>query len=1058
MIRLISLFVTIVYCASVFAQGKYRGKVIDQDHKPIAYATIKVDGTAATYRTDSLGRFEFYPDNAIRSVTVSSVGFEPQKITWSSDDADKTILLHRIENRLDEAQVNTGYQIIPKEQSTGSFGTVSNRDLNTIPSKGLLDRIEGKVAGLQFDRRSGKSVLNIRGINTFSEMAAQPLIVVDNFPYDGTLDDLNPNDVESVTVLKDAAASSIWGSRAGNGVIVVTTKKGKRTNKPAINFTTTTMISSKPNLFYNQTIDSKDFIEVERFLFDKGYYDESFNSPYNQTLIFSPVVNMLYANKAGSLSDSEMDERIKSFAGKDYRNDLMKYVYQAAVNQQYFLDITTSSAINRNRYSLGYDRGTADTKGANNDRLTLRTTNSWQLGKKFIVENTLSLISSRDKMFSSTPRYPMTPGGGKNSLYPYASLADGEGNLLSIPRFYNTSFLQRANEDGLLDWTYSPLEDRDKSTYKSWNRHVYLNFNLRYDILPFLKADLIYGYENSSGKSESLSGEDSFEVRDLINKHTRIIDGAKEYDFPFGAILRRGDNEMQSHRGRVQVSLNKTFGEEHLVNALIGTELYTRNMDQQSSGSYGYNPQVLSRKSIDYNTIYMLYGGLGYGFMTPLDAYSGTLSRTVSMYFNGLYEYKAKYGLSFSARKDAANSFGTNVNSQWNPLWSAGISWQVGKEKFMQQMEWVDYLKLRSTLGYGGVQPSGALNKTVIGYVDNSRYTNLPYALIGSPPNPGLKWETVRTLNFGMDFSLYRGKLIVNIDYYRKKSFDLLSDDPFDPTSGYSLLTKNVGSIATHGIDLSLSSNGQFGKGFWQSSVNFSYSKNKVTEFRGTIGTTSLYLDGGQMLSPLLDRSLYPVFSYKSAGLDPTNGDPRGYKDGEVSKDYQLLTIDSLQNLNYHGTALPPIYGAWNNTIGYGKFYLNFSLLFKFGHYFRNKSINYGNLFDSWDGHADYAKRWQKPGDELVTTVPSMQYPNNSNRDLFYQNSEDNIARGDLIRLQNIRLGCNFGLVDSKMKGQLYIGANNVGLIWRKNKANRDPDYLSSPAPRVISVGGNINF
>ena len=1058
MTRIISSIFATLCCFTVFAQGRYSGKVIDQKMHPIADANIKLVGSASIYRTDSLGKFEISSIVTPLTVSVSAIGFETQKVSWNSYSANLIISMQTKENKLNEVQVNTGYQIMPKERSTGSFGVVSNKDFNKIPSRGILDRIEGKVSGLQFDRRSGKSVLNIRGINTFSEIAAQPLIVVDNFPYDGTLDDLNPNDVESVSVLKDAAASSIWGSRAGNGVIVVTTKKGKVGGKPTINFTTTTMVSSKPDLFYNKVINSKDFIDVERFLFDNKYYDDAYNSAYNQTTIFSPVVDMLYANKAGRLSDIDLNTRLRALEGNDYRNDLMKYVYQAAVNQQYFLDISTSNATNRNRYSVGYDRGTGDTKGANNDRLTLRVVNSWQLGQKLSIENTLSLINGRDRIFSSTPRYPMVPGGGRNTLYPYASLADGEGNFLSIPRFYNSSFLERANADGLLDWNYRPLADRDKSTYKAWNRHLYLNFNLHYDILPFLKADLIYGYEHSNTKSESLSGEDSFEVRDLINKYTRIVNGAKLYDFPFGAILRNADNEMQSHRGRVQVSFNKSFGGDHVLNALIGTELYTRNADQRSSGSYGYNAEVLSRKSMDYNAIYQLYGGLGYGFMTPLDSYAGTLSRTVSMYFNGLYEYKGKYGLYFSARKDAANSFGTNVNSQWNPLWSAGLSWQIAKEKFMKETDWIDHLKLRSTFGYGGVQPYGALNKTVIGYVGNSNYSNLPYALIGSPPNPGLKWETVRTLNFGMDLSIYGGKLIANLDYYRKKSFDLLSDDPLDPTSGYSLLTKNVGQIATHGIDLTLASSGRFGKGYWQSSINFSYSKNKVTDYRGTIGATNLYLDGGRTLMPLLGKSLYPVFSYKSAGLDPVNGDPRGYKNSEISKDYQALTTDSLQYLNYHGTALPPIYGAWNTTIGYGKFYLDFSLLFKFGHYFKKKSIVYGSLFDSWDGHADFAKRWQQPGDELATTVPSMQYPNDSYRDLFYQHSSNNIVKGDLIRVQNIRLGYSFTISNSKIKGQLYIGANNVGLIWRKNKENLDPDYLDLPAPRVISVGGNINF
>jgi len=1018
-----------------------------------------VRSSGAIFKSDSLGRLDLPVNENSTEVLVSAVGFESKEIKLLAKVMHVDIVLQAKENVLEEVQISTGYQTIPKDRATGSFGQLSNKELNHISSKSILDRLEGKVAGLQYDNRSGKPILNIRGLNTFNALGSQPLIVVDNFPYAGQLEDLNPNDIESISVLKDGAAASIWGTRAGNGVIVIKTKRSDAKDRPIVNFSTSLMLGDKPDLFYYKTMNSKDFIGVERVLFEKGYYDAQYSGSSNKLFVFSPIVDMLFANKAGKISLDELNKRIETLETKDYRNDLMKYVYQTSVNQQYFIDVASNASVSKNRFSVGYDRGRGDVRTSSSERLTLRATNNWQISKKLNVENVISFINSKSGNSASIPTYPNSPGGGKSALYPYAEFVDVEGNNLAIPKNYNTFFVDTAGRGKLLDWSYKPLEDIDKSTVKNNNRHLALNVKIGYDIFQYLKGELIYGYENQTAHSETLMGEESYYSRDLINRFTQIVSGVPKYILPVGGILMLNENRTQSHRARGQLNFNKIFGTTHSVNALIGGEWSNMNTDMASSGSYGYNPNVLTRKSVDYVNSYPIFGNLaGYGYITPLDSYAGALSRTVSMYFNGMYTYRDKYGLSLSARKDASNSFGSTTNNKWNPLWSSGLSWQIAREKFLKKIVWLDQLRLRTTWGFSGIQPGNAVNQTIIRFANNAAYSNLPYANIVTPPNPSLKWETVRMVNLGLDISLWKGKLAANLEYYRKKSFDLLSSDPVDPTTGYTTLTKNVGVVLTKGLDLTISSKGDFGKGYWQSTINFSYSNNKVTDFKGNIGATAIYMEGGQSISPILGKSLYPVFSYKWSGLDPLTGDPQGIKNGGISKDYKTLIADSLQYLNYHGSALPPIYGSWGNTMGYGNFYLNVSLLFKAGHYFKKKTIVYNSLFGSWDGHADFEKRWQNPGDEQHTDVPSMVYPFDTNRDAFYRNSSVNILKGDLIRLQNIKFGYHIKMKNSRIKAQVHAAVNNVGLIWKKNIENLDPDYLNLPVARIWSIGGNVNF
>jgi len=329
-------------------------------------------------------------------------------------------------------------------------------------------------------------------------------------------------------------------------------------------------------------------------------------------------------------------------------------------------------------------------------------------------------------------------------------------------------------------------------------------------------------------------------------------------------------------------------------------------------------------------------------------------------------------------------------------------------------------------------------------------YTNLPYAQVLSPPNPQLKWEDTRMINYAVDFSLFNGRIRSEFEYFTKKSSDLIAPQVLDPTTGFINADRNVGEMRSRGFDAQLTGSNRFGNFYWNSSIALSYVKDVVTKYDGVIGATSNYvLDAGLSLQPLPDKGLYPVFSYRFAGLDPADGSPQGYLQDEISTDYTKLLADSLKYLHYHGSGLPPYHGFWSNTIGWKNLELFVNVAYKFGHYFRQQTINYSSLFNSWSGHTDINKRWRQPGDEAHTTVPSMVYPANSNRDLFYGRSDATIDKGDLIRLQDIRVSYAMAapfLANRNINIQYYFNISNIGLLWTANDQWRDSDYSTPPS------------
>lgn len=314
--------------------------------------------------------------------------------------------------------------------------------------------------------------------------------------------------------------------------------------------------------------------------------------------------------------------------------------------------------------------------------------------------------------------------------------------------------------------------------------------------------------------------------------------------------------------------------------------------------------------------------------------------------------------------------------------------------------------------------------------------------------------------NAGLDFALRGNRIKGSLEYYRKKSVDLLALTPIDLTAGVgATLVKNSGVISGDGVDLELSSRNITGRFSWSSDFFLNYYKDKVIKNYNSTFNGRGRLNGNVSYTGLVGYPLYGMISFKWAGLDPTTGDPQGILNGAVSKDYNALMGSSLkfEDMVYHGTALPLFTGGLGNSFAYGGFSLSFRMSFKLGYYFRKNVLDYGSLMIGREGTADYANRWQKPGDELRTNVPSLVYPNSDLRDEFYWGSEVNVLKGDHIRMQYVNLGYDVKLPGGRKaafsKFQVFVVASNLGIIWRANKDHIDPDFNGIPDAKSIAFG-----
>ncbi|MBW3466862.1 SusC/RagA family TonB-linked outer membrane protein [Arthrospiribacter ruber] len=1036
-----------------------KGNVRDADDgMPIPGVVIKVQGRTSATVSDKDGNFEIVPGPGDQILEFSYIGYT--KFEYPLKDQDISTIVVRMEKEdfaLEGVEIySTGYQNLSKERSTGSFVALDNELINRRVSTGILDRLEDVTSGLIFNRIGGQAdPISIRGRSTIFANTS-PLIVIDNFPYDGPLENINPNDIENITILRDAAAASIWGARAGNGVIVINTKSGRKGEGLRVSLNVNSNIIEAQDQFYRPLMGSSDFLEVEKVLFERGVFNSAEIS-LNRTAL-SHGVETLIAHRDGRITEAEKNAILQGFRQNDVRNDLSKHFFRNQVNKQYALDISGANESVNYMFSAGYDDNTEDIVGNRNSRLTLNSKNTFNfLNGKLRLNTGIYYVQTQRNQSTEVPT--------SLDYSIYDTFSDVNGMHLPISRTYSTRYLEsvESNHPSLVDWRYRPLDEIGLLDRSNTFRDLRINAGLDYKISEGLYLELLHQYWQGVGATENYSPFESFFVRDLVNRFTQLSpDGITSNAVPQGSILDWGISESKSQNFRSQLRYGKTIG-NHELNLLGGFEAKDLSVDSRSGRYYGYRRDLGTNMFVDFANQYSQFHNPNSIQRIPAgEAISGTVERYISYYGNAAYTYKKLYGLTLSARKDASNLFGVETNLRGVPLWSVGGSWILSEERFFTS-KWVDFLKIRTTYGYNGNVDRTLSSLTTATFFGGSfnRITGLPSARINNPPNPNLRWEKIGMLNLGIDFSFKDEKLSGNIEFYRKTGEDLIGSIPMPSSRGINSFRGNFADTRTVGADVVLSYALVMKRDFsWRTNLLASHVYEKVTGYELEASPLQ-YLtagDGFGVPTPLEGKPLIAIYSFPSAGLDPDSGMPRGYLDGEPSMDYaRIFSTASMDELIYHGPARPVHFGALRNDFRINNFSVSINVSYRLGHYFRRESVNYNELLNGRISHNDYALRWQQPGDERHTNIPAFPSAMNFNRDRFFQFSEDLVERGDNIRLQDIRLAYRFDKTRgsrTNVKGiEVYTYLNNVAMLWKATDQPIDPDFPIMRPLRSFAFG-----
>ncbi|QTE22562.1 SusC/RagA family TonB-linked outer membrane protein [Polaribacter cellanae] len=968
-------------------QEQITGKVVDENNQPIPGVSIFVMETKRGVVSDFDGNYTLKITNASeKTLKFSFLGYVTKKITIGNQKVIN-VTLKEATNALDEIVV-TGYQEIKKSRTTGSFAKINNVTLENIQTLGIIEKIEGLVPGLISDR-NGRLVL--RGVSTFrSGDSSEPLIVLDKHPIEPELlETINPDDIESVTVLKDAAAASIWGARAANGVIVIVSKKNKKDNSPlAINFSTTITFQKRPDLTQSSGSTSA-LLELQEHQAKNGWASTNFLLPKG----FATYKSFF----DGNISESEKNNIINNLKKNDLRKEFSRYLLRSPIRKNYNISASGSSEKNAYYFSTSFNDILTENQGFNDERINLNANNVFYITPNFKINTGVTVYIKREKL-----------NGYKNfetvAVDQYERIFDKNGNYTSVK-------LAENQKTGLVlpyDWKYNLKKDQLEFNKTSNDNTYRVNFGLDYNIKDYLNLNINYQYNHSQTVFKDLNNENTYFTRNLLNDYTSLNnDGTSVNNIPLGSILDETNSSFKSQTINAQINFKKRFNKHDIV-FLAGAEVRQVVAESSLNRIYGYNPESLRIDNhIDYTSkIPLASNPFGVSNTIPfVQGVSYNENRYVSTYFNLGYSYADKYKLSGSYRLDDSNLFGASPKYRNIPLWSVGLGWNITKEDFFNSNV-IDNFVLRTTIGTGGNIDRTTSPFTILRNSSNFRASGnrLPYAYLQSPPNPTLRWEKTTTLNLGLDFSILNRRLYGSVEYYERKSVDLLANKEFNPTYGIDFALYNVAEMSNKGVDINLNAV-IIKKPFnWTSTLNFSTNKNKVESVSFDNENFNSYINN----SPRVGLPLRHLYSYKWAGLSNEGFSQVFDKDGNIISYNDNRTFE-IEDLTYSGGVEPKVYGGFVNSFTYKNFSLSTIFTYKFGYKFRKSYfdyIDYANRIPDFVPK-EFENRWRKPGDENITNVPRLPDDNAdliSKNNTFYINGSQNILDGSHIRFKQINL------------------------------------------------------
>ena len=1036
-LRLILILLMALVTEIGLAQEKtVTGTVTDSDGLPLPGVNVLIKGSSTGTQTDFDGNYAIQAEQG-DVLVYSFLGLQKAEYTVGSVNIID-VTLQPDNSTLDEVVV-VAYGTSSQEAFTGSASVIGSAELETRNVTSAIAAIEGKATGVQFTSPSGPGEspgIVIRGVGTLNG-DTDPLYIVDGVQFEGNLNAINQEDIKSFTVLKDAASTSLYGSRAANGVVIITTKSGTA-GETKINLSAQTGMVTNGVRLYDQ-ISPGEYYEVMWEALKNssaGGGDPQFatDNIYNQ-LGYNPF-NVPNEQIVG------VDGRLNPDAELIYKSlDWFEELTQTGIRTNYNMNVSAGGEDHTVYFSTSYldEESYVITSGF--DRLTARLNGEFDVTDRFKVGgNAYIAISEARGPSSAGTGSIVNPFGfalGVGSVYP-VYVNDLDGNIV-LDNFGNPVY---DNGEGYAEYNIG-------SRPINQGRHAI--------------QELVLNNERDKDNTYGLRLFGDFEILDGLNirlNYGRDINELWEREYE-NAIIgdAQPDGRLSEDRARREVenfnqilTYNKSFG-NHNLDITAGHESFERTIS---------NLEGLATIQAA-NGIYEFAN-----FSNIVDLDGATFDKAIEGYFlRTNYNFKDKYYLSASVRRDGSSVF--NMDNRWGNFYSVGASWRIDQEGFMDNVSFIDKLKLRGS--YGEVGNDDLLDS----YLSQARFTITsnaanPAILFTDIGNTNLQWETIENFDVALEFALFNNFLEGSVEYYKKNSSDLLYNLPIALSNGLNQVPVNLGDMYNSGWEMALTANLLNRNDFnWNLTLQASTFKNEITSLPDP------FINGSKRWAE--GRSRFDFFLLRTAGVDPETGDQLFllYEDDENGESVPVLdengniaTTNDWQETQqaYTGdSSIPDLLGSVANSFSYKGFNLDFLITYGVGGSVLDNA--YSGLMHSGSYgsslHPDILRAWREPGD--ITDVPRLE---NGNPNLVRTQSDRFLTDASFWALKNVNIGYNFSRNTTDSLGldnlrvsvtgeNLYLSSERNGLDPQYNLAGTPPGDDFSP-PRIVSLGVNLSF
>lgn len=1076
---LLCLFIGIL---SMAAQTRtVTGSVFDKaDNQPVIGATIAVmsaQGTVAHGTTTDLdGKFKLEVPSGTQNLTCRFMGYTTTTIHLQTGKDNYTVYMENDSKQLNELVV-TGYQAINRRKLTSAVTTIKMSDEIIGGVNNIDQALAGQIAGLSSVTSSGSPgapvKLRIRGTASLSG-TQDPLWVLDGIPLEGTdipsMEDLqdidniyqtsiagiNPQDIESITVLKDAAATAIYGARAANGVIVITTKKGKA-GKPQINFSMKLTYNPKTDIDRLNLLNSDEKVDLELGLLQSDY---TYRENKGDVARIIAGYGLTDAYKAGGWNALSPEAQADINALRAVNTDWNDILFRGVFNQEYNVSLSGGSEKATYYSALGYYVEQGNVESVKNDRFNLTLKTDYRINSKLKVG--ASVFANRRKQRS----YLTYNEGFTNPVYysrianPYMRPFDDEGNYI-----YDTNVQHRQGDDIVPD--FNIFEERANTSNENTFTSLMSIFDAEFKWNEHFKVTSQFGLQWDENMIEKYAGQDSYAMRREKEQHqyngTTVL--------PEGGSNKITENHSSQWTWKAMAEYQNRFKDIHELELMAGTEIRHNEDKSLYSAVYGYDARTLTSKPI-------IFPNEEKAESVPLHTETYLENAFVSWFATGSYTLLHRYTLGGSIRFDGSDIFGVAKKYRYLPLYSVSGLWRISDEPFMKNVTVINNLGLRASYGLQGNIDKNT-SPYLIGIYDQT--TILPgnsedAIRPSSAPNPDLRWEKTQSANIGMDLSLWDNIISLSVDYYYRKGTDLIGLRMLPLETGYTSTTVNWAQMENEGVEVALTTRNIHTKDFtWFTNLNFGYNDNTV--LRETVAENAI--------RPSREGySVGAIFAYKTAGLDDEGYPLFLTQDGRkvtATEFFKLnnagastLSAEEQRNLySYIGSTEPKVSGGFMNTFKYKRVTLGINCIFNFGMYVQTTPTYDPTNYDrGLNSNRDILNRWTP--DHTNTTLPKLMTENDGRTGEYLRYKEQNLFREldiwvkkqNYFRFESIRLG--YELPEKWLKpvgiksASVSLEGRNLWVIASNYHNYLDPETMgnpyAAPIPKSFIFGLNVNF